>query len=236
MAFEETKQSKIFPNEAFGYWKVVVERPLRLNVDLSLERRRSFRNVCRSAKEEPLANLVDRVGAVLGPGPHQDFNCFMSAVSSDAGAHGIKLTAKRQTLLKTSLALRDETAEPVIKSINQKDTAKPDESHGLYSATINDKPTVVEYEPDPELRDTEQVPLLHEGGIEAFLHDEVLPYAPDAWYVPSSVKVGYEISFNRHFYQPRPMRSLDEIRADILASELQTDGLLAEIMGSATVN
>ena len=92
------------------------------------------------------------------------------------------------------------------------------------------KPAVVEYEPDPDLRDTEQVPLLHPGAIKAFLQEEVLPYAPDAYYNPESVKVGYEINFNRHFYKPQPMRSLEEIRADILALERETDGLLAEIL------
>ena len=76
---------------------------------------------------------------------------------------------------------------------------------------------MVEYEPDPELRDTEQIPLLHPGGIDAFLAREVLPYAPDAWYLPEQVKIGYEISFTRHFYKPKPMRTLEEIRADILA-------------------
>ena len=90
---------------------------------------------------------------------------------------------------------------------------------------------VVEYEPDTDLRDTEQVPLLHEGGIEAFIRREVLPYAPDAWYGPDSVKVGYEISFTRHFYKPQPLRMLDAIRADILSLEQETDGLLAEIVG-----
>ena len=86
----------------------------------------------------------------------------------------------------------------------------------------------MEYEPDTDLRDTEQVPLLHPGGIEAFLQEEVLPYA-DAWYNPEVVKIGYEINFNRHFYKPQPMRSLEEIRADILALERETEGLLAGI-------
>ena len=89
---------------------------------------------------------------------------------------------------------------------------------------------MVEYEPDSELRDTEQVPLLEEGGIEAFLRREVLPYAPNAWYVPDSVKIGYEISFTRYFYKPQPMRSLEEIRADILALEMKTEGLLGDIL------
>ena len=88
----------------------------------------------------------------------------------------------------------------------------------------------MEYEPDTDLRDTEQIPLLEVGGIESFIRREVLPYAPDAWYVPSSVKTGYEISFTRHFYKPQPLRPLEEIRADILVLERETEGLLAEIL------
>ena len=61
-----------------------------------------------------------------------------------------------------------------------------------------------------------------------FLRREVLPYAPDAWYVRRAVKIGYEISFNRYFYKPEPMRTLEEIRADILAVERETDGFAAE--------
>ena len=230
LSFEETEQSKIFPKEAFGYWKVTVDRPLRLTVDLSPERRRSFHDACRDANEEPLANLVDRVGTELGPGPHRDFNRFMSSVAADATAHGVKLTAKRKTLLKTSLASRDETAEPVIKAVHRK-VAEPDGLRGLYSVTINGKPAVVEYDPDTDLRDTEQVPLLEECGVEGFLRREVLPYAPDAWYVPDKVKVGYEISFTRHFYKPQPLRPLEKIRADILALERETEGLLSGIVG-----
>jgi type I restriction enzyme M protein len=60
----------------------------------------------------------------------------------------------------------------------------------------------------------------------------VLPYAPDAWYDPESVKVGYEINFNRYFYKPKALRSLEEIRADLLALEKEAEGLLDEILGS----
>ena len=94
---------------------------------------------------------------------------------------------------------------------------------------LNDKTVVVEYEADTELRDTEQIPLQEEGGIEAFLRREVLPYAVDAWYRPDSVKIGYEINFNRYFYKPKPMRTLEEIRADILALEKEAEGLLDEV-------
>jgi type I restriction enzyme M protein len=69
------------------------------------------------------------------------------------------------------------------------------------------------------LRDTEQVPLLEEGGVEAFVRREVLPYTPDAWIDESKTKIGYEVSFTRHFYKPKRLRSLDEIKNDILALE-----------------
>ena len=230
LAFEETEQSKIFPNEAFGYWKVIVERPLRLTVDLSPDQCQRFRAVCQDADEEPLANVIDRVATVLGAGPHRDFNRFMKAVDADASERGVRLTAKRKNLLRTALASRDEAAAPVVKKIHKLGTVE-DPIRGLVEAAVDGRRRVVEYEPDSELRDTEQVPLLDEGGIEGFLRREVLPYAPDAWYDLASVKIGYEVSFTRYFYKPQPMRTLDEIRADILAVEKETEGLLAEIIG-----
>ena len=96
----------------------------------------------------------------------------------------------------------------MIKRVHRPVT-EPDPLRGLFAATVNGRPAVVEYEADRDLRDTEQIPLMEQGGIEAFLRREVLPYAPDAWFVPSSVKVGYEISFTRHFYKPTPLRSLE---------------------------
>ena len=234
LAFEETEQSKIFPNEAFGYWKVTVERPLRLTVDLSPDRCQRFRAACRDAKEEPLSNGIDRVAAVLGAGPHPDFNQFMEVVVADASAHGVKLTAKRKNLLQVALASREEAAAPVIKKAHKPGAVEPDPIRGLIEAALDGQSTVVEYEPDTEVRDAEQVPLLEEGGIEAFLRREVLPYAADAWYVPSNVKVGYEVSFTRHFYKPQPLRPLEQIRGDILALERETEGLLAEVIGGST--
>ena len=230
LAFEETEQSKIFPNKAFGYWKVTVERPLRLEVELSLERRRQFRADCQAYGEVPLANLLDRLAEKIGIGPHCDFNQFIVKAEDDAKKHSIKLTAKRKKLLKCSLARRSERAKPVVKKKYRTGKAEPDPLRGLYRITETGKQAVVAYEPDTQIRDTEEIPLLEEGGIEAFLRREVLPYAPDTWHESDSVKVGYEISFARYFHKPKPMRTLEEIRADILASEKQTEGLLGEIL------
>jgi hypothetical protein len=98
-------------------------------------------------------------------------------------------TPKEVKALKET-AERADDAPPVIKKIHKKGAAA-DPLRGLFEATFAGKPAVLEYEPDPDLRDTEQVPLLVEGGIEAFVRREVLPHAPDAWYVPDSVKTGY---------------------------------------------
>ena len=113
----------------------------------------------------------------------------------------------------------------------QTEEQKPTRCMACSATTVNGRSAVVEYEPDTDLRDTEQIPLLEEGGIDGFLSREVLPYADDAWCQPNKVKIGYEISFNRHFYKPKPMRTLGEIRADIMALEQETEGLLAEILG-----
>jgi type I restriction enzyme M protein len=229
----ETEKSKIFPNEAFGYWKVTVERPLRLAVDLSPARREQFKETCTKAKEESLANLIGRMAKSLGNSPHLNFNIFMNVCTSDADKHGVKLTAKRKKLIRSELCNTDENAAPVVKKVYKPGKAKPDPIYGLFETELDDKPQVVEYEPDTALRDNEQVPLLEERGIEAFFRREVLPYTTDAWIDPDKTQVGYEISFTRHFYKPSPMRTLDEIKADIFALEQETEGLLEEIVGES---
>ena len=225
--FEESEESRIFDNEAFGYWKVTVERPLRLKVDLSEGRRDEFFDACIEAGEVGLGEAVHDVGDRLGAGPHRDFDRFLEGVKGVL-PRGVKMTAKRKRLLQTALAERDDEAEPVVKKVHRRGAvAVP--IQGLFEVGDGGRGRVVEYEPDTALRDTEQIPLQEEGGIKGFLRREVLPYAPDAWYVPGSVKTGYEISFNRYFYKPEPMRTLEEIRADIAAVEREAEGLLADM-------
>lgn len=179
LAFRKTEQSRIFPNKAFGYWKVTVERPLRLK----------------------------------GIDPNRTY------------------TPKEIKALRGTYE-RDEGAPTVIRKVHKKGT-EADPLRGLFAVTIDGKPAVVEYEPDSDLRDSEQIPLLEDGGIEAFIRREVLPHAADAWYDPESVRIGYEINFTRYFYKPQGLRTLDEIRADILALEKETEGLLSEIIGNS---
>jgi type I restriction enzyme M protein len=171
----ETEESKIFPNDAFGYNKVTVERPLKLK-EIDPDKVYSGKEI----KEMIAAGKVDENGT------------------------------------------------SVIKKIHKHGTADP--LHGLFEKIIAGKKVLVEFEPDTSLRDTEQIPLLENGGIEEFFTREVLTYAPGAWIDKSKTQIGYEISFTRYFYKPVQMRTLEEIVADIKRIEAETDGLLNDII------
>ena len=295
LAFKENEQSKIFANQAFGYWKVIVNRPLRLHSQLTKKAIESLRFA--SGDEDIRTRLYDRLGEplfdnfssirnrlekmlnewgdgeegeeseeeapakkglaekkkkklldaktwerdgklfdaamtlskILGNGLFEDHNIFRDKVEKAAAKLKLKLGASDLKLIYRAVSWRVETAPPVIAKIHKpgKGQAKP--LYGLYQAELEGKNCLVEYEADGDLRDTEQVPLLEEGGIEAFIRREVLPYTPDAWIDESATKIGYEISFTRHFYKPQPLRPLEAIRADILALEKETEGMLLTI-------
>jgi len=297
--FRATPESKIFPNAAFGYWKVTVERPLRLHSRLTLKAIEALRFTSgdqdiRAALYEEfgddlfsnfsklVAPLVRRLSdwgtdendgddeggglpkkdlpeksrkrlldpktwehdgrlvevatnlrATLGETLFEDHNLFRNRVDEVLEKAGIKLAAADLRQVLKAVSWRAENAPPVIARVHKPGKVKADPRHGLYEATVDGRPAVVEYEPDPELRDTEQVPLLEDGGIEAFILREVLPYTPDAWIKQDATKVGYEVSFTRHFYKPQPLRALEEISADILAIEKETAGLLTGIISGS---
>ena len=299
--FAETPESKIFPNEAFGYWKVTVERPLRLHSQLRLQAIETLRFA--SGDEDIRAALYDEFGDAL-TNPHafvghkleqrlaewgaddddgddddatprkglpekkrkkladpttwardarlveaalqlreqlgetvfEDHNLFRERVDAALQQAGLRLPAPELRLILKAVSWRVDSAAPVIAKVHKPGKTKADPLHGLFEAPVNGKPALVEYEPDPELRDTEQVPLLEDGGVDAFIRREVLPYTRDAWVKADATKVGYEISFTRHFYRPKPLRTLAEISADILAIEREAEGLLDGLLvqGTAT--
>jgi type I restriction enzyme M protein len=298
--FNETPESKIFPNAAFGYWKVSVERPLRLHSQLSLKAIQTLRfasgdedlrstlydefgddlftnfGKISAALEKRLAdwggdeeesededgggakkglpekrkkNLLDpktwerdgrlaevaaKLRDALGDGLLEDYNVFRDRVDAALKKADIRLAAADLKLILKAVSWRVETAPPVIAKIHKQGNVKADPLHGHFEATVAGKPAIVEYEADSDLRDAEQVPLLEEGGIEAFIRREVLPYTPDAWIKEEAAKIGYEVSFTRHFYKAEPLRTLREIRADILAIEKEAEGLLDSILTGAS--
>lgn len=295
IGFQESPESKIFRNEAFGYSKVTVERPLRLHSQLTAkaieplrfasgdeeiraalyeefgdELFQNFAKISRKlekrlaewgsedaedSEEESspskglsekkkkklldaktwerdgrLVEIASLLKTKLGTKLYEDHNVFRKKVDECLDKQGVKASAADLKQILRAVSWREESAPPVLAKVHKPGKLKADPIHGLFEAEVDGKMCVVEYECDSDLRDTEQVPLLEEGGVEAFFQREVLPYTPDAWLKPDSAKIGYEISFTRHFYKPQPLRSLKEIRADIVKLQKESAGLLDAIV------
>lgn len=186
-------------------------------------------------RDKALLELARLAQKEIGEALFDDHNEFRARFEAMIKAHGSKLgTPEKKTIYK-AVSWRDESALPVIAKrtkLRAGDSFEP-RYDGQYLETAGKDRFVIEYETDTDLRDTEQVPLKEPGGIEAFFVREVLPHASDAWITMDATKIGYEISFARYFYKPTPLRTLDEIRADILKLEKQSEGLLRKIVGVA---
>jgi type I restriction enzyme M protein len=228
--FKEGEFSKIFPTRHFGFRKITVERPLRLNFQASAERRarledeKGFQGLAASrkkgaagAKEQAegreAQDAIRRMLATLPGDVFKSRHEFEQKLEAAAGIAGVRLSGPVTKAILSAVGERDETAYVCL----DKD-GRP--------------------EPDPELRDTESVPLSET--IEAFFDREVKPHVPDAWIDTSRRDdrdgqvgiVGYEINFNRYFYKYTPPRPLEEIEADIRAIEKDIVRMLAEVTGS----
>lgn len=200
--FRETEQSKIFPNQEFGYWSVTVERPLRIVYEnpenITLPELKKAEDVAL------LQRVLDAWKEYLGGHTVGDYAMFIMLDQMK-----IKVPAAKIKLVRQYLGRRDERAD-----------------------VCHMKPTKLDspVECDPMLRDVEQVPLLYPGGIDAFMENEVKPYAADAYYNADSVVVGYELSFTKYFYKPVELRSIADITADINNIESSLKGVLGDIL------
>lgn len=191
--------SKTFDNADFGYTRVTVERPLRLRYQMTVEDKARFLDTC--------PHLLDDVQAIdkeLGRGPQCDWNAVSSRIEDLLRKHKSRWTAAVQKLFRSVFTQKDAEAEPVTRGGR------------------NDG-----YEPDPDLRDSENVPL--KDDIDAYFEREVRPHVPDAWMDRSKDKVGYEINFNRHFYKYTPLRPLETIDAELKQAEEEIMRLLREV-------
>ncbi|WP_288768191.1 class I SAM-dependent DNA methyltransferase [uncultured Prevotella sp.] len=200
--FSETEQSKIFPNQEFGYWSVTVERPLRIVYEnpenITLPELKKAEDVAL------LQRVLDAWKEYLGGHTVGDYAMFIMLDQMK-----IKVPAAKIKLVRQYLGRRDERAD-----------------------VCHTKPTKLNspVECDPMLRDVEQVPLLYPGGIDAFMENEVKPYAPDAYYNADDVVVGYELSFTKYFYKPVELRPIADITADINNIESSLKGVLGDIL------
>jgi type I restriction enzyme M protein len=189
---------------------------------------------------------AQQLATQIGAGEFLDFNRFESMVDDALKALGLKLAAPARKQILGAISWRDERAEKVVKKAHKFNAAKlkellaelgtSQEKLADFGYWQNDKGEYVEYEPDSELRDTESVPLALEVKLSAasVIHDyfirEVRPHVDEAWIAIEKTVIGYEISFNKYFYRHRPLRSLEEVTAEILALEEETDGLLKQLV------
>jgi len=226
---EQVVVSRIFPTTQFGFRKITVERPLRLNFQPTseriarLEEERGFQALAQSKKKGAAAakeqeegraqqEAVRKVVHSLPTELFKDRKKFEQALVTAVKKEKIKLPAPVAKGILSALSERDEKA-----AICRDNDGNP--------------------EPDPELRDTESVPL--DESIETFFDREVKPHVPDAWIDTTRRDprdgevglVGYEINFNRYFYRYTPPRPLEEIEADIREIETDIMRMLAEVTG-----
>ena len=240
--------SRIFENREFGFLKVTVERPLRMNFEATPERiakldeQTAFANLATSKKRKDTAaaereiaeggKQQEAIRALLatleGNGRYMDREGFEADVTKAAKRTGLKIVGPIKKAIFSALGERDPDAE-----ICRDSKGRP--------------------EPDSELRDTENIPLPPEtvlplpidfgpdkpndrlveafrSNIDAYIVREVLPHVPDAWVDYYKIKVGYEIPINRHFYVYKPPRPLDQIEADITKLEGEIAGLLTGLL------
>jgi type I restriction enzyme M protein len=212
---------KIFDNDAFGYCRITVERPLRLNFQASperiarLEQETAFIGLAKSRKkgeaavaevaagEKQQTAVKEMLARLDGDRLYTNREAFAADLTRAAKAGGVPSSAPLKKAILNALSERDESAD-----ICHDSQGRP--------------------EADPQLRDTENVPLSED--IHAYFAREVLPHVPDAWIDENKTVKGYEISFTRYFYEYKPLRPLAEIRADILALEQETEGLLQLVL------
>jgi len=219
---KEGEYIRIFDNENFGYRRITVERPLRLNFAVNEERLTrlkeapAFMNLAASKKRkdtkaaqaeiEEGKRLQDAILVELrkleGLGVVKNREAFAEAMKDAFSEAGLRAPAPLSKAILMALSERDETADVCTDS-----KGNP--------------------EPDPELRDSENVPLKEDVG--EYMKREVLPHVPDAWIDEDKTKIGYEINFNRYFYKYTPPRMLQEIEADLKRTEKEIADMLAEV-------
>lgn len=209
--FKEQDNVKIFDNEDFGYQKVVVERPLKLNFKIDDERierlqeQKEFKNLATSKKKgdaglneaergrEIQQQTLDVLQNLKSDKLYKNRDAFVKKIKKAFDEGSIDIKASLQKALLAALSEKDDTADVCVK--NKKG----------------------DFEADPDLRDIENVPL--KENIHEYLEREVLPHVPDAWIDEDKTKIGYEIPFIRHFYQYQELRPSSEIKAEIEALE-----------------
>lgn len=179
---------------------------------LPKKKQKIVKQLCDTAiwqRDLDLMNHAKKLAETFGEKLFDDFNVFEEMLDKELKKHSIKLAAKDKKDLLSAVSWTDPKAASVIKKKHKDGT--------------------IEYVSDPALKDYENIPLKED--IQTFIEREVIPFADDAWWNADETKIGYEINFNKYFYQYTPPRNKADIAADLFAIEHETENLLKEIVG-----
>ena len=229
--------------------KPVIEDYLdKEDLNLTAKNKRLLLDPKAWAAQRELMQIAERLMTVIGQDLFMDFNIFRDNVENSIKDQGIALSASERNQIYNAVSSREEQAEKVIRKVHRLKGDRlgkvlADLSFGDFQcapgmlADFGYWPTktsgeYIEYETETDLRDTENVPLKED--IPAYFLREVRPHVDEAWINIGATKIGYEISFNKYFYQHKPLRSLEEVTRDILALEAETEGLLKKLVSFGT--
>lgn len=220
--------------------KTILDWCEKQELNLNNKQASTLTNPATWQKQLDLLTMASQLMTAIGTDEYSDFNVFRNDVDAELKASKSKLSASEKNAILNAVSWYDATAEKVIKTTTKLTGEKLTKllehldctesqlaDYGYFATTKAGE--YIEYETESDLRDTENVPL-KENIYDYFLR-EVKPHVPEAWLNFDATKIGYEISFNKYFYQHKPLRSLEDVTTDILALEAESDGLIAEILG-----
>lgn len=220
--FKDGEYVRIFDNQDFGYKRITVERPLRLNFAVDKERIERLQETSAFTK---LATSKKRKDSAAAQAEIEEGIKLQKAI----------LSALDGLATKGIITNRDQFSEMIKRAFKEAKLAVPAPLFKAVIMALSERDETADIctdskgkpEPDPELRDYENVPLKED--VEEYMKREVLPHVPDAWVDESKTKVGYEINFNRYFYKYIPPRPLEEIEADLKQIEREIAEMLSEV-------
>ncbi|WP_404358364.1 N-6 DNA methylase [Methylotuvimicrobium sp. KM1] len=197
---------------------------------------------------QTLHRVATELMAAIGQEEYNDYNPFKELVEAQLKAQKTKLSASEKNAILNAVSWYDDSAAKVVKKVVKLSNDKMTELLERYQCTEVDLPDFgyyplkgktnefITYESSADLRDSESIPLTYPAkgeysAIHQYFVDEVPPHVAEAWLNLDSVKIGYEISFNKYFYRHKPLRSLEDVAADIIQLEQKAEGLIAQILG-----
>lgn len=240
MIWCESEYKEECSNDLSKHKKAIEEYLDKNDIELNAKQLKTLLSKELWKKHKTLVNTAKLLQEKIGTDIYDDFNIFKELVEKTLKEEKISLSASEKNTILNAVSWTDETAQKVIQKVHKISAEKLDklcddlgckeeelEDFGYYKTTKKDE--YIEYESDTDLRDSENIPLKED--IHEYFLKEVKPHINEAWINLPSVKIGYEISFNKYFYTHKPLRSLEEVAKDILNLESQSDGLIKEILG-----